>query len=75
MTYDNGGSRDFAYDGKTALVAPHKDRAVLTQKLALLVADPVLRGRIAQHGREYVEHMSTWRMQAQLLADTLTHTV
>src|SRR5262249_8051871 len=53
-TYDNGGCRDYAIDGRTALVAPRRDRAALADALERLVADGDLRERLARDGREWV---------------------
>lgn len=64
VTYDNGGSRDFAFDGKTALVAPRKDKAVLQEKLEMLVRDPELRARIAERGYQFAQTLPTWDEQA-----------
>jgi glycosyltransferase involved in cell wall biosynthesis len=49
-TYDNGGCRDYARDGETALVAPRRDVAALAAALARLATDPALRARIAAAG-------------------------
>ena len=54
VTYDNGGCRDYARDGETALVARRRDVDDLAVKLERLVADAALRGRLAGAGRELV---------------------
>ncbi|MFQ5521941.1 MAG: glycosyltransferase family 4 protein, partial [Candidatus Methylomirabilia bacterium] len=60
VTYDNGGSRDYALDGQTALVAPRRDVAELAEKLERLVADPALRERIASAGVAFVRRKFDW---------------
>jgi glycosyltransferase involved in cell wall biosynthesis len=66
-TYDNGGCRDYAIDGETALVAPRRDVGRLARVLARLVEDGDLRQRIAQQGREFVTRQFDWeRATAQL---------
>jgi glycosyltransferase involved in cell wall biosynthesis len=60
VTYDNGGCRDYARDGETALVARHRDVADLTAKLDLALADEPLRRRIADAGRAFVTTAFDW---------------
>lgn len=67
VTYDNGGSRDFAFDGQTALVAPRRDKETLYQKLELAVRDKNLREIIAKDGYNFVQKMPTWEEQAEKL--------
>ena len=59
-TYDNGGCRDYAFDGRTAMVAPRRDVGALARALARLVEDQDLRERIARHGREFVSMRFDW---------------
>jgi len=67
VTYDNGGSRDFAFDGQTAFVAPRRDKEALYQKLELAVSDKNLRQKIALAGYEFIQKMPTWDQQAEKL--------
>jgi glycosyltransferase involved in cell wall biosynthesis len=60
VTYDNGGCRDYARDGRTALVAPRRDVAALAAALARLLADPGLRTRLAAAGTEHVTTAFDW---------------
>jgi glycosyltransferase involved in cell wall biosynthesis len=60
VTYDNGGCRDYARDGQTALVAPRRDTAALTAALGRLAADPALRARIAAAGMAHVTTAFDW---------------
>ena len=68
-TYDNGGCRDYAIDGETALVAPRRDVGALAGALSRLVEDGDLRARIARQGREFVSTQFDWeRATARLEA-------
>jgi glycosyltransferase involved in cell wall biosynthesis len=71
VTYDNGGSRDFAFHEKTALVAPRRNTKRLGEELTRLVEDTALRERIARGGREFIMTMPTWREQAVKLEKIL----
>jgi glycosyltransferase involved in cell wall biosynthesis len=68
VTYDNGGCRDYARDGQTALVAPRRDAAALTTALARLAADPALRARIAAAGMAHVTTAFDWDRSVARLA-------
>jgi glycosyltransferase involved in cell wall biosynthesis len=70
-TYDNGGNRDYAIDGRTAVVAPRRDVDALAWGLMRLVEDRALRERIARQGQEFVTTQFDWerattRMEALL---------
>ncbi len=60
VTYDNGGCRDYARDGETALVARRRDVADLAAKLERLATDEALRARLARAGRQYVTTAFEW---------------
>jgi phosphatidylinositol alpha-1,6-mannosyltransferase len=60
VTYDNGGCRDYARDGETALVAKRRDLDELAAKLEQLAADPGLRARIAAAGAALVTTAFDW---------------
>ena len=60
VTYDNGGCRDYALDGQTALVARRRDVADLAEKLERLVADAALRQRIAGQGTAFIRQAFDW---------------
>jgi len=72
-TYDNGGCRDYALDGRTAMVAPRRDMGALARALARLVEDPDLRERIARQGREFVSTRFDWE-RATARLETLLQT-
>jgi glycosyltransferase involved in cell wall biosynthesis len=52
---DSRGVRDYASDGKTALVAPVRDSAALASRILELVEDQPLRLRLAAAGRRLIE--------------------
>jgi len=60
VTYDNGGCRDYAWDGRTALVARRRDVAHLAEKLESAVSDHALRSKIAREGMTYVQREFNW---------------
>jgi glycosyltransferase involved in cell wall biosynthesis len=60
VTYDNGGCRDYALDGDTALVAPRRDVEALAAGLARLATDATLRGRLAAAGTARVTTAFDW---------------
>jgi len=59
-TYDNGGCRDYALDGQTALVAPRRDVDGLARALDRLVEDAGLRDRLARAGQALVRTEFDW---------------
>jgi phosphatidylinositol alpha-1,6-mannosyltransferase len=60
VTYDNGGCRDYARDGETALVARRRDVADLAEKLTRLAADGALRARLAAAGEQWIRTAFDW---------------
>ncbi len=60
VTYDNGGCRDYARDGETALVARRRDVNDLAGKLERLASDGALRARLAAAGRAFVTTAFDW---------------
>jgi glycosyltransferase involved in cell wall biosynthesis len=70
-TYDNGGSRDFAIDGVTALVAPRRNEELLMQEIERLIQDEALRAKIAMSGNAFVACMPTWETQTDALLHIL----
>jgi glycosyltransferase involved in cell wall biosynthesis len=70
-TFDNGGCRDYALDGETALVAPRKDIAALTLALERMVVDGALRERIARQGRGFVTSRFDWDRATEKLEGIL----
>ncbi|MEE9259457.1 MAG: glycosyltransferase family 4 protein [Nitrospinaceae bacterium] len=50
VTTDTGGCRDYANDGRTALVSPPKDPDLLAQNLSRLLSDEQLLKRLSDEG-------------------------
>jgi len=60
VTYDNGGSRDYARDGETALVARRRDIDDLAARLLRMATDERLRARLAAAGQAFVTTAFDW---------------
>ena len=71
VTFDNGGCRDYAKDGETALVAPRRDVAALAQALERMVTDTQLQERLARQGQAFVTSRFDWDRAAELLEGIL----
>lgn len=59
-TTDNGGSEEFAFHEKTALISPPRDVAALAANILRLATDIELRKRLARTGCEWVRNHITW---------------
>jgi glycosyltransferase involved in cell wall biosynthesis len=66
VTTDNGGSRDYAFPGRTALVTPPRDVDGLVDAVVTLVHDDDLRVALATAGRAHVAEF-TWEHSAEKL--------
>ncbi|HXH84792.1 MAG TPA: glycosyltransferase family 4 protein, partial [Candidatus Tectomicrobia bacterium] len=71
VTYDNGGCRDYARDGQTALVARRRDVEDLAARLERLVVDATLRRRLAAAGQEFVTTTFDWERAVARLESLL----
>jgi glycosyltransferase involved in cell wall biosynthesis len=69
VTYDNGGCRDYALDGETALVARRRDVGDLALKLERLAADAELRARIASAGATFIRNTFDWGRAVQRMEE------
>ena len=74
VTYDNGGCRDYARDGETALVVPRRDATALATALARLATDAALRARISAAGLAHVTTAFDWDRAVGRLAALLQGT-
>lgn len=72
VTYDNGGSRDFAFHEKTALVAPRRNVDLLAKEVERAIVDQDLRVRLRQGGLNFVATLPTPHEQGERLAEFLT---
>jgi glycosyltransferase involved in cell wall biosynthesis len=66
VTTDNGGSRDYAFHGETALVGRHGDVPALCEHVVTLLEDDERRVAMATAGRERVRGFD-WGRTADLL--------
>jgi glycosyltransferase involved in cell wall biosynthesis len=71
VTTDNGGSRDYAVDGGTALVVPPGDAPALAAAAERLLRDHTERARLAEAGAELVRRRFHWDTTAVLLEPRL----
>jgi glycosyltransferase involved in cell wall biosynthesis len=74
VTTDNGGSRDYAFDGRTALVADRGDRDGLADRVVSLLRDDARRVALAEAGRDYVQRFR-WDRSAEMLEEFLVRYV
>jgi glycosyltransferase involved in cell wall biosynthesis len=58
VTADNGGSGEYAFHEKTALVVPVRDRAALVRQIGRLVQDGKLRQELAHSGATYLRRFT-----------------
>lgn len=73
---DDGGSRDFAIDGASALVVPPRDPAAIASAIHTLLSDTQLRERIANGGLSEAKKMDWEEIVAafdELLAEPSKH--
>jgi glycosyltransferase involved in cell wall biosynthesis len=66
VTTENGGSRDYALHGETALVAPYGDVDALSGQVVSLLEDDDRRVALATAGREHVRRFD-WERTGELL--------
>jgi glycosyltransferase involved in cell wall biosynthesis len=71
VTTDNGGSRDYAVDGETALVVPPGDPMALALAGERLLRDGAARTRLAASGSELVRSRFDWDHAAAVLESRL----
>ncbi len=60
VTFDTGGSRDYAFDRRTAYVARHGDFADFTRKLADAAGNIAQREQIARAGERFIRENFSW---------------
>jgi glycosyltransferase involved in cell wall biosynthesis len=71
-TTDTKGSRDYAFDEKTALVSPPRDPEALAENVLRLLDDLELRNRLATKGAEYAHsHFHPWPEAARVMQRAL----
>jgi phosphatidylinositol alpha-1,6-mannosyltransferase len=68
---DSGGAPDAVLDGETGWVVPGGSPAPTADRIVTLLADPELRRRMGDRGRQWVEDAWRWDLLAQRLRDLL----
>jgi phosphatidylinositol alpha-1,6-mannosyltransferase len=68
---DSGGAPDAVLDGETGYVVPGRAPEELADRLLLLLRDPVLRRRMGEAGRAWVEAEWRWELLAERLGGLL----
>jgi glycosyltransferase involved in cell wall biosynthesis len=66
---DIGGHRDYAIDGKTALLVRAKDSVDIKSKLITLIKDDNLRMQIAKDANIYLQEHFTWERSVSMLEE------
>ena len=60
VTTDNGGCREYAIDGETALVVPPRDARAMADAIRRLLDDEALAARFVANGLDLVERDFDW---------------
>lgn len=71
VTTDNGGCREYAIDGETALVVPPDDPVAMAAAIRRLLDDEVLAKELVTNGLELVERDFDWERRTDELVDIL----
>lgn len=71
---DSGGLRDYAIDGRTALLCAPGDRDAMFENLCRVIEDPELRSRLQKAGTEYIRQF-TWEKSGALMEQYLQEVV
>ena len=71
VTTDNGGCREYAVDGETALVVPPRDAPRMAAAMRRLLDDAPLAARLSANGLEVVERDFDWERRTDEFAEVL----
>jgi len=71
VTTDNGGCREYAIDGETALVVPPRDAPAMAVAIRRLLDDAELAARLSANGLEVVEQDFDWEQRTDQFAEVL----
>ncbi len=71
VTTDNGGCREYAFDGETALVVPVRDARAMAGAIRRLLDDEALAGRLVRNGLEVVARDFDWERRTDELEERL----
>src|SRR3989338_6353177 len=73
VTFDTGGSNEYAIDGNTSFVAKHNDADDLETKLRLAIRNEKLRNEISQRGYDFIRSNFSWDDATEKLADIFSN--
>src|SRR5690606_36197893 len=71
VTTDNGGCREYAFDGRTALVVPPRDPAAMASAIERLLGDEALASELVANGLDVVARDFDWESRTDELATVL----
>ncbi len=71
VTTDNGGCREYAVDGETALVVPPRDARAMADAVHRLLEDDALATRLVANGLDVVERDFDWEKRTDQFAAVL----
>lgn len=75
VTTDNGGCREYAIDGETALVVPPGDAVAMARAIERLRTDPILAERLRKNGLRRVADTFDWERNTDRLVEVLSDVV
>jgi GT2 family glycosyltransferase len=67
VTTDNGGCREYAVDGETALIVPPRDVPAMAEAVRRLLADDALCARLVENGLDVVARDFDWERRTDEL--------
>jgi GT2 family glycosyltransferase len=71
VTTDNGGCREYARDGETALVVPPQNARAMAEAIDRLLNDETLAKELSTNGLDAVEQDFDWERRTDALAEIL----
>ena len=71
VTTDNGGCREYAIDGETALVVPPRDAPAMAAAIRRLLDDQPFADRLAANGLDLVDRDFDWERRTDQFAEVL----
>lgn len=71
VTTDNGGCREYALDGETALVVPPRDAHAMAKAIRRLLDDPTLAADLTENGLDLVARDFDWERRTDQFEQVL----
>ncbi len=71
VTTDNGGCREYAVDGETALVVPPRDAPAMAAAMRRLLGDPAFAQRLVANGLDLVARDFDWERRTDEFEEVL----